>query len=434
MHRCRRRFIQSGLALVTSAAGAWDLNRHSAMSQTTLTNSLDKLLQAAVTNRDLPGVVALITDSNRTLYEGAFGERAFGQSTTAKTEPKQNSNMTIDSVMWIASMTKPIVAAAAMQLVEAGKLELDAPVSTWLPQLGQVKVLAGFDSHGQPILKDPTTAMTLRHLLTHTAGFTYDLWDANLVKYHQITGKPRSASGKKLGLELPLAFDPGTQWEYGINYDWIGQLIEAVSQKTLGEYIRQHITAPLGMVNTGFKINTDMRKRLAKIHQRDGEQKFKATSIEIGAHAEFESGGAGLYSTARDYAAFMRMILNKGSVNGHQILKPETVALMTKSSTGDLRIKKLQSQNQTWSRDIDFFPGLKKSWGLGFMINEEPASTGRSAGSLAWAGIGNTFFWVDPEKNIAGLMMTQLLPFLDQRVTGVFNDFERNAYQTLRQT
>ena len=129
----------------------------------------------------------------------------------------------------------------------------------------------------------------------------------------------------------------------------------------------------------------------------------------------------------------MRMILNKGSGNGHQILKPETVALMTKSSTGDLRIKKLQSQNQTWSRDIDFFPDLKKSWGLGFMINEESASTGRSAGSLAWAGIGNTFFWVDPEKNIAGLMMTQLLPFLDQRVTGVFNDFEHNAYKTLRQ-
>jgi CubicO group peptidase (beta-lactamase class C family) len=227
-------------------------------------------------------------------------------------------------------------------------------------------------------------------------------------------------------------FDPGQRWEYGINLDWAGQMVEAVSGMRLSQYIKQNITDPLGMASTAFKITPEMRARLAKVHQRgeDGA-KLTVTAFEVPQEPEFEAGGGGLYSTANDYQRFMRMILNGGRGNGNQILKPETVALMSRNAMGSLRVRMLPTQNLVLTRDAEFFPGIPKTWGLSFMINEETAPTGRSAGSLAWAGLANTYFWIDPKKNIAALIMMQVLPFVDARSLALFTAYEKAVYDSL---
>jgi len=417
----RRCFIQASAMLATSSTIGMIASKP-AQAQTisaAMTTKQNALLQAAVQSGDVPGVVAAVTTGDKILYEGAFGERVLGQGTA----------MSMDTVMWLASMTKPIVGTAAMQLVEQGKLSLDEPASKVLPALGEVKVLTGWDSDGKPILRAPKSPITLRHLLTHTAGFTYDIWNPETARFHKTFNVPRAGSGKKAGLAIPLSFDPGTQWEYGINLDWTGQVIEAASGMKLGQYIQKNITEPLGMTSTAFKISPEMRARMAKVHQRDPDGvRLTVTQNEVPQEPEFEPGGGGMYSTASDYIKFMQMILNKGSGNGHQILKPETVTLMSKNAMGLLRVKMLPSQNKVVSQDAEFFPGVPKTWGLSFMINEEQAPTGRSAGSLAWAGLANTFFWIDPTKNIAGLLMVQVLPFVDPKALALFSQFEKNTY------
>jgi CubicO group peptidase (beta-lactamase class C family) len=419
----RRCFMQASAMLATSSTIGM-LASKPAQAQTisaAMTTKQNALLQAAVQSGDVPGVVAAVATGDKILYEGAFGERVLGQGTA----------MSMDTVMWLASMTKPIVGTAAMQLVEQGKLSLDEPASKVLPALGEVKVLTGWGSDGKPILRAPKSPITLRHLLTHTAGFTYDIWNPETARFHKTFNVPRAGSGKKAGLDIPLSFDPGTQWEYGINLDWTGQVIEAASGMKLGQYIQKNITEPLGMMSTAFKISPDMRARMAKVHQRDPDGvRLTVTQNEVPQEPEFEPGGGGMYSTASDYIKFMQMILNKGSGNGHQILKPETVALMSKNAMGLLRVKMLPTQNKALSQDAEFFPGVPKTWGLSFMINEEQAPTGRSAGSLAWAGLANTFFWIDPTKNLAGLLMVQVLPFVDPKALALFSQFEKNTYST----
>jgi CubicO group peptidase (beta-lactamase class C family) len=379
----------------------------------------DHLLQQAVLAGHVPGVVAAASSSEGTVYEAAFGERALGRGVA----------MTPDTVFWLASMTKPIVGAAAMQLVEQGKLTLDEPAAKFLPELADVKLLTGWDSSGQPLLQAPKAQITLRQLLTHTAGFTSDIWNMDSARYLKTMNLPRAGSGKKIALSVPLTFEPGTRWEYGINIDWVGQVVAAVSGMRLGEYIQKNITEPLGMTSTGFRISPSMRTRLATVHQRDTiTGVLNTTPFEVPQDTEFDPGGGGLYSTAGDYLRFTRMILNQGRGNGHQLLKPETVALMSKNAMGPLRVSLLRTQNPAASLDAEFFPGIEKSWGLTFMINEQQAPTGRSTGSLAWAGLPNAFFWIDPKKDLAGVILMQLLPFVDPHAIGLFTAYEKAVY------
>ena len=394
-------------------------------SQTDLSKlkpTADSLLERAVQAGHIPGVVAAASSSQGTVYEAAFGERALGQGVA----------MTPDTVFWLASMTKPIVGAAAMQLVEQGKLTLDEPAAKFLPELADVKLLTGWDSAGQPLLQAPKAQITLRQLLTHTAGFTSDIWNADSARYLKTMNLPRAGSGKKIALSVPLIFEPGTRWEYGINIDWAGQVIAAVSGMRLGEYIQKNIAEPLGMDSTGFRISPSMRARLATVHQRDPlTGTLSTTPFEVSQDTEFDPGGGGLYSTAGDYLRFTRMILNQGRGNGHQILKPETVALMSKNAMGPLRVNLLRTQNQAASLDAEFFTGIEKSWGLTFMINEQQAPTGRSAGSLAWAGLPNAFFWIDPKKDLAGVILMQVLPFVDPHALGLFTAYEKAVYEQI---
>jgi methyl acetate hydrolase len=379
----------------------------------------DTLLKQAVQAGHVPGVVAAASSSEGTLYEAAFGERALGQGVA----------MTPDTVFWLASMTKPIVGAAAMQLVEQGKLTLDEPAAKFLPELADVKLLTGWDSTGQPVVRAPQAQITLRQLLTHTAGFTSDIWNVDSARYLKTMNLPRAGSGKKIALSVPLTFEPGTRWEYGINIDWVGQVVAAVSGMRLGEYIQKNITEPLGMTSTGFRISPSMRMRLATVHQRDSVTgTLSTTPFEVSQDTEFDPGGGGLYSTAGDYLRFTRMILNQGRGNGHQLLKPETIALMSKNAMGPLRVSLLRTQNPAASLDAEFFPGIEKSWGLTFMINEQQAPTGRSTGSLAWAGLPNAFFWIDPKKDLAGVILMQVLPFVDPQALGLFTAYEKAVY------
>ena len=384
-----------------------------------LKQTADTVLLNAVQAGHIPGVVASVSSGNDTLYEAAFGERALGQGVA----------MTPDTVFWLASMTKPIVGAAAMQLVEQGKLTLDEPAAKILPELAEVKLLTGWDAAGKPLLRAPKTQITLRQLLTHTAGFTSDIWNADSARYLKTMNLPRAGSGKKIALSVPLTFEPGTRWEYGINIDWAGQLVAAASGMRLGEYLQKNITGPLGMSNTGFRISANMRARLATVHQRDPVTgALNTTPFEVPQETEFDPGGGGLYSTAGDYLRFSRIVLNQGRGNGQQLLKPETLALMSKNAMGPLRVNFLSTQNPAASLDAEFFPGIEKTWGLTFMINEQQAPTGRSAGSLAWAGLPNAFFWIDPTKDLAGVILMQVLPFVDPRALGLFTDYEKAVY------
>jgi methyl acetate hydrolase len=382
----------------------------------------DALLQAAVADGDVPGVVALATDRDATLYEGGFGERVQGGGAA----------MTPDTVVWIASMTKALTGTAAMQLVEQGRLDLDRPAREVVPALGEVEVLTGFDADGQPVTRPPARPVTLRHLLTHTAGFAYEIWQQPIVRYQEAKGLPGITSCEERALRTPLLFDPGERWEYGINLDWAGKMVEAVSGQKLGDYLKSNLFEPLGMSDTAFRISEDMRRRLAKIHQRGADDGFQPLlDLEIPQAPEFEMGGGGLYGTMPDYLRFVRMILNQGHADGQQVLKPETVAQMSVNQMGECRVCMLRTAMPPLSNDAEFFPGMAKTWGLSFMINTERAPTGRSPGSLAWGGLANTFFWIDPSAGIGGVYATQVLPFADKKALPLFLAFEKTVYDQL---
>jgi len=382
---------------------------------------VDDLLGAAIERGDVPGVVAVVVDREGTLYEGAFGKRNL---TTG--EP-----MTLDTVCWIASMTKAITGACTMQMVEQGKLDLDAPADQWVPMLKEAKVLEGWDDEGRPKLRPPTRSITLHQLLTHTAGFSYEFWSADVLRYQEVMGVPNVASGKIAALTTPLLFDPGERWEYGISIDFAGLAVEAVSGRKLSQYMQDHLLGPLGMNDTAFKIRPDMRARLATVHARGEDGALAPMEFELPQDAEFDLGGGGLYSTVRDYARFVRMVLNRGELDGVRVLDAETVDLMCQNAIGDLRVMPMKSVMPRFSNDAEFFPGLPKGWGLTWQINLQPAPTGRSAGGLQWAGIANSYFWIDPVRGIGGVYMTQILPFADTKSLPLFEAFETEVYRAL---
>jgi methyl acetate hydrolase len=386
-----------------------------------LQNEADAVLHGAVANGDVPGVVAAATDRDGTIYEGGFGERAIGSGVA----------MTTDTVGWLASMTKALTGTAAMQLVEQGRLELDRPATDWVPELSEVQVLEGFAEDGVPLTRPPRRPITLRHLLTHTAGFGYEFWNEAIIRYQEATGVPSIVTRQPAALNTPLLFDPGEQWEYGINIDWAGRMVEAASGRRLGAYMQENIFEPLGMRDTAFKLTADMRARLASIHQRGKDDALAPLAPDVPQEPEFDRGGGGLYGTVGDYLKFVRLILNRGEAGGQQVLRPETVDMMARNQMGECRVRALKTAMPSWSNDAEFFPGMPKTWRLTFMINTEPAPTGRAAGSLAWAGLANSYYWIDPKKGVGGVYLTQILPFADQKALPLFLEFEKAVYRQL---
>lgn len=383
---------------------------------------IDALLEAACAPGRLPVAVAVVTGPGGVLHSAARGVRRLGGA-----EP-----MTADTVCWIASMTKPLTAAVAMQLVEEGRLGLDDPVGRIQPELAAVRVLAGWDADGTPRLRAPSRPITLRHLLTHTSGLAHGLWNGDIARYQRLHGLPPTTSGRLAALAVPLASDPGERWEYGLGIDWLGRVIETVTGERLGVALEQRLLGPLGMHDTAFRIRPDMRARLASVHARTADDGLEPTGFEVAQDAETEMGGGGLYSTARDYARFLRMMLCGGELDGARVLSPGTVALMGRNAMGGLRVVPLPSANPAMTRDMDPLPGIPKTWGLSFMINERAVPGGRAAGSLAWAGLANTHFWIDPAGGIACALLTQVLPFGDPEVMALLEGLERAVYATAR--
>jgi methyl acetate hydrolase len=382
---------------------------------------IDKVLRKSIEAGLIPGVVAVAANDRGIVYEGAFGRRAVDQP-----EP-----MTLDSVFRIASMTKAITGTAAMQLVEKGRIGLEQPMGDVLPLVRDVKVLAGFDEDGTPRLRDPKVAVTLRHLLTHTSGYGYDIFNPDLAHYVQIAGLPSILTRKNDALRLPLLFDPGSGWEYGVGIDLVGKMVEAVTGEDLESYFRRHILDPLGMHDTSFVLRNDMARRLAGTHMRGPDGKPIAISVEPLEEAEFYTGGAGLFSTAPDYLIFTRMLLAGGIFNGVEVLKPETVELMARNAIGDLNVPMVRSNNPALALEVETFPGQVKKWGLTFLINTEDVEGFRSAGSLTWGGVHNTYFWIDIKKRITAVALMQLLPIGDPHVQETMIAFERTLYAAI---
>lgn len=379
---------------------------------------IDDILRRAVDTGDVPGVVAVIVDAEGVRYEGAAGERAAGSGRA----------MTVDTVGAIQSMTKAVTGVAAMRLVEQGYLDLDAPADRVCRELADVEVLVGFDADGRPVTRPRATEITLRNLLTHTSGFAYEFWNADLLRYLEVTGAPRLAARSVAALIQPLTSDPGTRWEYGIGIDWAGQMIERVTGERLGDHVAEHIFAPLAMTDTAYRPRPTMVERAASLHLRQGDGSLVVVPSPPPPDDAIDLGGGGLHGTMPDYARFLRMILNGGELDGRRVLAADTVDDMTRNHIGDLRVQPMPSTNPVLSEDAEFFPGTPKSWGLTWQIDEQAQQTGRPAGTLMWAGLHNSFFWIDRRNDLAGCFLTQLLPFVDHRAVATFHAVESAAY------
>jgi len=392
-----------------------------------LKEAADAVLHAAVHppngTTGVPGVVAMATDGQANVYEGAAGVRELGRA----------HPMTTDTVFMLRSTTKAITGVAVMQLVEEGRIGLHDPAKDYVPEIADIAVLEGFDADGEPQLRPPKSDITVSQLLLHTAGFGYDTFNADLVRLGEKRHLPSVATCSMASLRSALLFDPGERWEYGTNLDWAGKVAESAAGKPLGTIMRERIFTPLGMNETSFTLLAGMRERKATTHHRAADGSLTANSaIEHPAEPEQHMGGHGLYGTVGDYMKFIRMILSDGAApDGTRVLKAETVRAMASNALGSLKIKMLPGAVPSLSHDAEFFPGMPKSWGYTWMINEEDAPTGRPAGELAWAGLANLFFWIDRKNGVGGFWATQILPFMDDVSLPGYLQFETAVYASL---
>ena len=410
----RRQFSAAALAAAASAHVPSVLARGARGG----TSSLDETLRSGIAHRGIPAVAAMVARKDALLYQAAFGTR---DPSGVAIKP--------DAMFAIASMTKAVTSAAALQLVEQERLSLTEPVSRHLPELADVQVLEGFDASGKPRLRAPRTPVTLHHLLTHTSGFCYDAWSSEMVRWEAAVGE--TLSPNVVAPRVPLMFDPGARWQYGYSVDWVGKLVETVSGMTLEEYFQRNILHPLGMSDTTFIFPADKFDRLVGNYRRQDDGELKPDPRAVPPRPAEFNGGGGLYSTCADYVRFMQMILRKGQMDsGGSIVRPATVRQMCTNQIGNLVAGRLKTQRPAASRDVNLHPGADDRWGLGFLINEKAYPDGRSAGSLAWAGIFNTFYWIDPRKDLCAVIMMQFLPFVDEQAVGLLRDFERAVYAT----
>lgn len=396
-----------------------------AQSSTQSSKQIDRVLRDAVNEKKVPGIVAMVAVADHVIYEGASGKR----------DTMENIPMTVDSIFRIASMTKPITSVAVMQLVESGRVKLDEPAATYLPELSHVQVLEEFDaSTGKAKLRPPKTIPTVRQLLSHTSGFAYEFFDPELQRYVATGAVPSARQGDDGFLKAPLLFDPGTRWEYGISTDWLGKLVEKVSGQTLEDYFREHIFQPLGMTDTFFDVPPEKQARVVALHQRQEDGSFVEPPPQPFKPVRFFSGGGGLYSTASDYLKFARMLLGGGQSGNKRIVRSETVDQMSRNQIGDLTLVQMRSLIPQFAKDPIRIPGSLDKFGLGFAVNTKPGEGGRSPGSLAWAGIYNTFFWIDPPRKTCAVIMMQILPFSDDAAISVVEHFERAVYANPAET
>ncbi len=376
--------------------------------------NLDAQLRAAIERKDVPGVVVIAGDRNGVIYQGAFGMAESGAGRA----------MALDAIFRIASMTKAVTSVAAVQLIEEGKLALDDRADKYLPELANPPVFESFDAAtGAYKLRPAKSPITVRQLFTHTSGLGSGFTSPVLVKF-----KPRAGETYPAG---PLLFDPGTDWTYGTSTDQLGRIVEKLSGQDLETYFRERIFGPLGMNDTSYNVPAGKHARLVNLHRRgaDGTGPLTEQPRTPPNPATRFTGGGGLYSTAGDYLRFLRMLLNHGELDGARVLKRESVALMGENHIGAVGVRAARSTQPQTSADFTFVNDGRDKWGLGFQITTAAVPGKRTAGSLSWGGINNTFFWVDPARGVAGVILMQFLPFGDAKALAVYDTFERGVYQ-----
>ena len=380
-------------------------------------SKLHAVLDASVQAGDVPFAVAMVGDRNGIKWSGGAGERSPGQAAS------------IDTVLRIFSMTKAVGSTAAMILIDRGKLDPHTPVEHILPEFARIRVLDRFDGD-KPILRAPRTKATVRDLATHTSGLEYEFWNSDVAKYLAATSHPTILSGLKASLLYPMTTDPGSRWGYGIGIDWLGQVVEKVDGRRIDQYCREEIFLPLGMRDTAFEVSASMKPRLAAVSIRGEGGKFGPFELAPPSNPEFYGMGHSLYSTAPDYMNFLRMFLNRGEFGGKRLLKESSVEWMLADRLHGLNFRKMVTVTPAITADCDPFPGTRRTHSFGFFRLEEDIPGMRSAGSQGWAGVLNTHFWFDPRKDVAAVIMTQSLPFLEPRFADAYVKFERAVYAT----
>jgi methyl acetate hydrolase len=404
--------VAAGLLLTT---GIQAKQRSQVGHRATPSESLDEKLSATVTRGDIPGLVVLAATRDRILYQGVFGRAEVGHARP----------MAVDAIFRIASMTKAVTSVAAMQLYEQGRFALDDPAEKYLPELANPMVFESFDNAtGAYKVRPAARKITIRHLFTHTSGLGYGFTSPIVRDFKAREGEKYSAG--------PLLFEPGTQWIYGTSVDWLGRLVEKLSGKDLETYFRERIFTPLGMFDTFYNVPESKQARLVTVHRRqNGRADAPLTEQPNQPQRPVTTfnGGGGLSSTANDYVRFARMILNRGTLDGARILSADTVALVGKNHIGDVGVSALRTAQPDLSMDFTFINDGKDKWGLGFLITTNHVAGKRSAGSLSWGGIDNTYFWIDQARGVTGVIMMQFLPFADTKALAIYDTFERGVYQ-----
>jgi CubicO group peptidase (beta-lactamase class C family) len=410
-----RSVVYSIAAAMVLAVPAWPQSQ--VVDRSISGTTLDSRLTAAVSRGDVPGVVAIAATRDRILYTGTFGmaDKGLGRP------------MTSDAIFRIASMTKPVTSVALMQLVEQGRIALDDPADRFLPEFSQLHVFDAFDgATGAYKLHPAASKVTIRQLLTHTSGLGYGFTSATVRDF-----KPRDGERYPVG---PLLFEPGTNWCYGTSVDWVGRLVETISGQSLEDYFRVHVFTPLKMPDTFFNVPEGKQPRLVTVHTREngrGDAPLVEQPNRPQRPTTSFNGGGGLSSTAADYMRFAQMFLNGGTLDGARILSRDTVALMSRNHIQSVSAHALKTAEPVRSMDFTFIDEGRDKWGLGFLITSRHVPGKRAAGSLSWGGIDNTYFWIDPDRGVAGVIMMQLLPFADTKALAVYDTFERGVYELL---
>jgi methyl acetate hydrolase len=401
----RREFITlvGGVAALPFAANA---------QQPQSSSAIDEAMRGAVARKDVAGVVVMAADRKGIIYQGAFGVADIAEARPLK----------LDALFRIASMTKAVTSTAAMQLVEQGRFAIEDPVEKYLPEFAKLSVFESFDgATGAYRVRPATKAVTVRHLLTHTSGLGYAFTNPTVRDF-----KPRAGEEYPVG---PLVFEPGERWLYSTSTDWVGRLVEKVSGQSLEDYFRQHIFTPLGMADTFYFVPKDKEARLVTVNRRIADGSIVKESVQPPTSGFTPIGGGGLSSTAYDYLRFTRALLNGGELDGARVLSAGTVALMGQNHIGAIGVPAQKTALPDRSDDFSFIADGRDKWGLGFLITADAVPGKRSAGSLSWGGINNTYYWLDPTRGITGVILMQFLPFADRKALALYDAFERGVYQ-----
>ncbi|KXS14713.1 beta-lactamase [Gonapodya prolifera JEL478] len=375
---------------------------------------IESRFQDAIKQRRLHGIAACASKGNNVIYSSAFGKLDLNSS---------SDDMTVDTAVHLFSMTKAFTCVAAVQLIEAGKLSLDAEVHSIIPEVKGCKVLEGFDdAKGDPVLSDPRTTVTVRHLLTHTSGFAYKTWSEAYKRYTKMSNIPGISTRTYRSLIGALVNHPGERWCYGSSIDWLGWIIERVTRENLEAYMKAHIFKPLGMDHTSFVCPKEMYSKRLQLLQRQPDGSLETCPFDTfknGDQVEMLNGGHGCFGTASDYLKFCTALANGGA----PILSVSATKMLLSNHTGDLPLSPIISTSPSLS--VDYTPHPNSSWSLLGERTEVNLEGRRRSGSNSWSGLANTYFWVDPEEKVAGVVISQVLPFGDPTVTELYEAFEK---------